>query len=66
MIYTMNIARDPLGAWTADLPQVPGAHTCAESREELDACVREVIALGEDLPAGAEAALRLTYVNAEN
>jgi hypothetical protein len=43
------------------VPDVPGAHTWAKNLPGLDRAVREVIALVEDLPDGAEPNLHLTY-----
>ncbi|HET8682421.1 MAG TPA: hypothetical protein VFM54_11180 [Micromonosporaceae bacterium] len=48
-------------AWLADVPDLPGTHTWAKNLPGLDRSVREVIALAEDLPDGAEPDLRLVY-----
>ncbi|HLL68825.1 MAG TPA: hypothetical protein VK453_24390 [Micromonosporaceae bacterium] len=47
--------------WLADAPDVEGTHTFAKSLPKLDDYIREAIALGEDLPDGAEAGLDLAY-----
>ncbi|WP_306216258.1 hypothetical protein [Actinoplanes sp. RD1] len=47
--------------WLADVPQLEGAHTYARSLKGLDREVREVIALVEDLPEGAEDDLSLSF-----
>lgn len=49
MTYTVNVTRED-GAWLADVPTVPGAHTFAHSLEGLTKSVREVIILMDDLP----------------
>jgi hypothetical protein len=48
-------------AWLADVPDLPGTHTWARNLPGLDRSVREVIALVEDLPDGAEPDLSLAY-----
>lgn len=47
--------------WIADVPELAGAHTHARTLPSLDHFVREVIAMVEDLPEGAEERLRLDY-----
>jgi predicted RNase H-like HicB family nuclease len=47
--------------WLATVPDLPGAHTDARSLRTLDGYIREVIALVEDLPDGAESQLALDY-----
>jgi predicted RNase H-like HicB family nuclease len=47
--------------WVADVPELPGAHTQARNLVRLDDAIREVIALVEDLPEGAESDLDLEY-----
>lgn len=61
MTYLVEITRDESGVWLANVPALDGAHTDAVDRNQLDVNVREVIALAEDLPDGAEAGLELTY-----
>jgi hypothetical protein len=48
-------------SWLADVPDVEGAHTWARNLPALDQAVREVIALAEDLPDGAEDGLAIDY-----
>jgi len=48
MTYKVVITRED-GAWLADVPDVPGAHTYARSLPGLMAAVREVIVLMDDL-----------------
>ncbi|MBA3489098.1 MAG: hypothetical protein H0T78_06040, partial [Longispora sp.] len=48
-------------AWLADVPKLAGAHTWAKNLPKLDEAVREVIAMVEDLPEGAESTLELEY-----
>ena len=59
-IYRVVVTREG-DAWLADVPDVPGAHTWARNLLGLDGAVREVIALVEDLPDGAEPNLRLAH-----
>jgi len=47
--------------WLADVPALAGAHTYAGNLLALDEAVREVIALVEDLPDGAESTLELDW-----
>ncbi|MFL6117552.1 MAG: type II toxin-antitoxin system HicB family antitoxin [Catenulispora sp.] len=47
--------------WLAVIPELPGAHTDARSLHTLDGYVREVIAVVEGLPEGAESRLVLDY-----
>lgn len=58
--YRVVVTRED-GTWLADVPQLAGAHTEARSLAGLDAAVREVIALVEDLPEGAEPGLQLAF-----
>jgi hypothetical protein len=60
MTYTVRVAREGT-SWLAEVDDVPGAHTYARSLRTLDGRVREVVALVEDLPAGAEDALLLEW-----
>lgn len=60
MAYRVVVTRED-ESWLADVPGVPGTHTWAKDLPALDASVREVIALVEDLPQGAEAELNLCY-----
>jgi predicted RNase H-like HicB family nuclease len=59
-VYTVRAAREG-DKWTADVPEVPGAHTWARGIQGLEAGVREVIALVLDLPEGAESTLELDW-----
>jgi predicted RNase H-like HicB family nuclease len=52
--FTVIVERDREGYYVATVPSLQGCHTQAKSRDELDARVREAIALclemqGEDL-----------------
>jgi DNA recombination protein RmuC len=58
--YTVEVAHDG-DVWVADVPGLAGAHTQAGNLTRLDEAIREVIALVEDLPEGAEAGLELDY-----
>lgn len=49
------------GSWLATVPSLEGAHTFAKSFSKLDASVREMIALIEDLPDGTEETLDLEW-----
>jgi predicted RNA binding protein YcfA (HicA-like mRNA interferase family)/predicted RNase H-like HicB family nuclease len=60
MTYTIRVAREA-ATWLAEVDDLPGAHTYARSLRALDGRVREVVALVEDLPAGAEDALLLEW-----
>jgi predicted RNase H-like HicB family nuclease len=59
-VYKVIAAREG-DKWTADVPEVPGAHTWARGIQGLEAGVREVIALVLDLPEGAESTLELDW-----
>jgi hypothetical protein len=58
--YRVVVTRER-GAWMADVPELAGAHTFARNIPGLDTSVREVIAMVEDLPEGAEDGLSLAY-----
>jgi hypothetical protein len=58
--YRVVVTREG-DAWLADVPDLPGTHTWAKNLPGLDRSVREVIALVEDLPGGAETGLSLSY-----
>jgi hypothetical protein len=58
--YHVVVTREGDG-WLAVIPELPGAHTDARSLRSLDGYVREVVALVEDLPDGAESQLVLDY-----
>lgn len=58
--YKVIVTREE-NAWLADVPQLEGTHTYARSLPALDQAVREVIAMVEDLPEGAETGLRIAY-----
>lgn len=45
--YRVVVTRED-GRWLADVPDVPGAHTWANSLNALRKAVREVIALMDD------------------
>ena len=49
------------GAWLADVPDLAGAHTYARNIPSLQRAVRELIALVEDMPDGAEDDLHVDY-----
>lgn len=49
--WIVDVERDA-GNFVARVRDLPGAHTFGADFEELDAAVREVIALVLDLPAG--------------
>jgi hypothetical protein len=48
-------------AWLADVPDLAGTHTFARNIPSLQKAVRELIALVEDLPDGAEDDLDVDY-----
>ncbi len=54
--YEVIVTRED-GAWLADVPAVPGAHTFARTLTGLRRSVREVIIVMEDLPDDAEVAM---------
>lgn len=58
--YTVHVAREG-DQWTAQVDQLPAAHTWAGNLTRLDHDVREAIALVEDLPDGAEHGLDLDW-----
>ena len=54
--FTIIIERDSDGYFVASVPSLPGCHTQAKSRDELDVRIKEAIALcleegGADGPA---------------
>ena len=54
--FTVVIERDSEGYFVASVPALPGCHTQAASRDELDRRIREAIALcleecGTEVPA---------------
>jgi predicted RNase H-like HicB family nuclease len=58
--YRVVVTRE--GAqWLADVPELEGAHTYANSLRKLDQYVREVIVLAGDLPDEAMPTLDLEY-----
>lgn len=59
-IYRVVVTREG-DNWLADIPELEGAHTHARTLPSLDHFVREVIAMTERLPEGAEEHLRLNY-----
>ena len=60
MSYKVVVTREG-NNWLAEVPGMPGGHTYAGNLISLDDAVREVIALMEDLPEGAEAGLVLDW-----
>ncbi|RUR03012.1 helix-turn-helix domain-containing protein [Labedella endophytica] len=60
MSYSVKVTREH-GQWIADVVDLDGAHTYAGNLPSLDAAVREVIALVENLPDGTEPALELDW-----
>ena len=59
-VYEVIVTREG-SSWLADIPAVPGAHTCARSLAGLAKSVREVIVLMADLDADARPGLSFTY-----
>jgi len=60
MTYRVVVTREG-GHWLADVPGLAGAHTYAGNLLALDDAVREVVALVQDLPDGAEPELDLDW-----
>ncbi len=60
MTYKVVITRED-GAWLADVPDVPGAHTYARTITRLLANVHEVIVLMDDLPDDAAVETNVEY-----
>lgn len=58
--YTVLVSRDE-DAWNAEIEELQGAHTFARNIIELDPMVREVIALAENMPDGAEPHIQIEY-----
>lgn len=58
--YEVIVTRED-GAWLADVPTVPGAHTFARSLSGLAKSVREVIILMADLADDVRPELTFTY-----
>ncbi len=58
--YEVIVTRED-GAWLADVPAVPGAHTFARTLTSLRRSVREVIILMDDLPDDAEVAMSFRF-----
>lgn len=63
MRYQVVVAREG-NRWLADVPALEGSHTWARNLPALDAAVREVIVLAEDLPDDAMPGLEISYVYA--
>lgn len=61
MSYTVTVSRED-DSWLASVEGVEGAHTFASTLAKLNANIREVIALAEDLPEGAESGLELEWM----
>lgn len=57
--YRITIEMGDNGWWTVDVPDVPGAHTEAQTLARARHNAREVIALMLDLPRGAEETIEL-------
>lgn len=60
--FTVVIERDSDGYFVASVPSLPGCHTQAKSRDELDIRVREAIALCLETSGDATPALELIGV----
>ena len=58
--YRVVVSHDG-DVWVADAPALEGAHTQAGNLTRLDEAIREVIALVEDLPEGAEESIAIEY-----
>jgi hypothetical protein len=58
--YRVVVTRED-GQWLADVPELPGAHTCARSLPSLDRAAREAVVLAADLPDEAMPDLVLDY-----
>ena len=61
MNYTVKVTREE-DAWIADIQGLQGGHTYARNLLALDANVREVIAMMEDLDGIQESSADLQYV----
>jgi predicted RNase H-like HicB family nuclease len=60
MTYQVIVTREG-DQWLADVPDVPGAHTFANSLDGLRRAVREVIVLMDDLPDDAQPDVTFTF-----
>lgn len=60
MTYTVRVAREGTN-WLGTVDGLAGGHTFAGNLLALDGRMREVIALVEDLPDGAESGLDLAW-----
>ncbi len=60
--FTVVIERDSEGYFVASVPSLPGCHTQAKSRDELDERIREAIALCLDVQTGDYPELELVGV----
>jgi len=60
MTYTVRVTHEGTN-WLGVVEGLAGAHSYARSLRTLDARMREVIALVEDLPEGAEPGLELSW-----
>jgi predicted RNase H-like HicB family nuclease len=58
--YRVMVTREEEG-WVADVPEVPGAHTQAESFTDLERHVREAIVLMTDRDDGDTRSFRLAW-----
>ena len=58
--YRVVVTRED-GRWLADVPGLPGAHTCARSLLSLDQAVRGAVVLAAGLPGEAMAGLVFDY-----
>lgn len=60
-VHRVVVTRED-GAWLADIPSLPGAHTYSRTLTGLDQAVREVVVLAVDLPDDEIPHVRLDYV----
>ncbi len=58
--YDVRVTREA-GAWLADVPDVPGAHTFASSLAGLSKSVREVVVLMTDQADDAAVDITFTF-----
>jgi len=59
-VYQVIVTREG-SAWLADIPELEGAHTYAQTLPALDRAVREAVVLADDRPDEDMPALRLAY-----
>ncbi len=60
--FTVVIERDSEGYFVASVPSLPGCHTQAKSRDELDSRLREAIALCLEMSGDTSQPLELIGV----